>query len=66
MTTPRLIVGAALMLLTVLLLFGLPAHVGSAPWARTLLICAAGGIGTQVLLGKRIPGFRWRTRHRTI
>ena len=53
MSTPRKIVD-----------LGVFTHQG-APWIRLLLACIDAFLGVQVLLGKRIPGFHWRTRHQT-
>ena len=58
MKTPRYIVGGLLLLLAVLQLLGMRGHAGAALWARVLIMCLTGFIGTQVLQGKRIPGFR--------
>jgi Na+/H+ antiporter NhaA len=64
MSTPRKIVGGLLLVLAALVYLGLITHPESAaPWARVLLSCIAAFLGVQVLLGKRIPGFHWRTRH---
>ena len=63
MSTPRKIVGGLLLVLAALVYLGVFTHAGAAPWARVLLSCIAAFVGTQVLLGKRIPGFHWRTRH---
>ncbi len=65
MSTPRKIVGGALLVLAALVYLGVFTHPGAAPWARLLLACIAAFLGIQVLLGKRIPGFHWRTRHLT-
>ncbi len=65
MSTPRKIVGGALLVLAALVYLGVFTHPGAAPWARLLLACIAAFLGIQVLLGKRIPGFHWRTRHQT-
>jgi hypothetical protein len=64
MTTPRFILGSALLTLAVLQLLLLPSHAAAAPLARVLLICVAAFAATQVLLRKRLPGFRLRTRQR--
>ena len=53
--TPRRIVGGLLLLLAVLCLFGLRGHAGMTLAARVLIMEVAGFIGTQVLLGKRLP-----------
>ena len=65
MTIPRTIVGGALLVLAVLVYLGALSHPGAAPWARVLIASIAAFLGTQVLLGKRIPGFHWRTSHQT-
>jgi len=65
MSTPRKVVGGLLLVLAVLVYLGLITHPGAAPWARVLLSCIAAFLGIQVLLGKRIPGFHWRTRYQT-
>ena len=62
MSTPRKIVGGLLLVLAALVYMGVFSHPG-APWARLLLACIDAFLGVQVLLGKRIPGFHWRTRH---
>ena len=63
MSTPRKIVGGLLLILATLVYVGLFSHPGQAPWTRLLLTCIIAFLGIQVTLGKRIPGFRWRTRH---
>ncbi len=65
MSTPRKIVGGLLLVLAALVYLGVFTHAGAAPWARVLLSCIAAFFGTQVLLGRRIPGFHWRTRRQT-
>jgi hypothetical protein len=60
--TPRHIVGGLLLLLAVLCLFALRGHAGMGLYARLLVMVVAGFDGTQVLRGKRIPGFSLRTR----
>ena len=65
MSTPRKIVGGMLLVLAALVYLGVFTHPGAAPWARLLLACIATFLGIQVLLGKRIPGFHWRTRYQT-
>jgi hypothetical protein len=60
--TPRHIVGGLLQLLAVLCLFALRGHAGMGLYARLLVMMVAGFVGTQVLCGKRLPGFDWRTR----
>ena len=65
MSTPRKIVGGMLLVLAALVYLGVFTHPGAAPWARLLLACIAAFLGIQVLLGKRIPGFHWRTRRQT-
>jgi uncharacterized membrane protein YjjB (DUF3815 family) len=62
MGTPRKIVGGLLLVLGSLVYLGLFTHPGAAPWARVLLACIIAFVGTQVTLGKRLPGFRWRVR----
>ena len=64
MSTPRKIVGGLLLVLAALVYMGVFTHPG-APWARLLLACIDAFLGVQVLLGKRTPGFHWRTRHQT-
>ena len=64
MSAPRKIVGGLLLVLAALVYMGVFTHPG-APWARLLLACIDAFLGVQVLLGKRIPGFHWRTRHQT-
>ena len=64
MSTPRKIVGGVLLVLAALVYMGVFTHPG-APWARLLLACIDAFLGVQVLLGKRIPGFHWRTRYQT-
>ena len=64
MSTPRKIVGGLLLVLAALVYMGVFTRPG-APWARLLLACIDLFLGIQVLLGKRIPGFHWRTRHQT-
>ena len=64
MSTPRKIVGGLLLVLAALVYMGVFTHPG-APWARLLLACIDAFLGVQVLLGKRIPGFHWRTRRQT-
>ncbi len=59
---PRSIVGGLLLLLAVLCLFGLRGHAGMGLYGRLLVMMVAGFVGTQVLRGKRLPGFNWRTR----
>jgi hypothetical protein len=51
-----------LLILAGLLLFGLISHVHVAPWARLILTLVVAFVGTQVLFGRRLPGFRWRTK----
>jgi hypothetical protein len=63
MTTPRKIVGGVLLVLAGLVYLGLFTHPTAAPWARVLLTCMLAFVGTQVILGRRLPGFRWRARH---
>jgi len=63
MSTPRKIVGGMLLVLAALVYLGVFTHPGAAPWARLLLACIAAFLGIQVLLGRRIPGFHWRTEH---
>jgi len=65
MSKPRKIVGGALLVLAALVYLGVFTHPGAAPWARLLLACIDAFLGIQVLLGKRIPGFHWRTSHQT-
>ena len=65
MSTPRKIVGGVLLVLAALVYMGVFTHPGGAPWIRLLLACVDAFLGVQVLLGKRIPGFHWRTRHQT-
>ena len=65
MSTPRKIVGGVLLVLAALMYLGVFTHPDAAPWARLLLACIDAFLGIQVLLGKRIPGFHWRTRHQT-
>ena len=65
MNTPRKIVGGLLLVLAALVYLGLFTQPGSAPWVRLLLACIDAFLGVQVLLGKRIPGFHWRTRRQT-
>ena len=65
MSTPRKIVGGVLLVLAALVYLGVFTHPAAAPWARLLLACIAAFLGIQVLLGKRIPGFHWRTRYQT-
>jgi hypothetical protein len=60
--TPRHIVGGLLLLLAVLCLLGLRGHTRMGLYARLLVMVMAGFDGTQVLRGKRLPGFHWRTR----
>ena len=55
--TPRHVVGGLLLLLAVLCLFALRGHAGIGLYARLLVMLAAGFVGTQVLRGKRLPGF---------
>jgi len=62
MSGPRKIVGGVLLVLAVLVYLGLFTHPAAAPWIRVLLACIAAFVGTQVTLGKRIPGFRRRMR----
>ncbi len=62
MTVPRMIVGGLLLILAGLMFFGLIAHVHVAPWARLLLTLLIAFVCTQVLFGKRLPGFSWRTK----
>ena len=54
--------GGLLQLLAVLCLFALRGHAGMGLYARLLVMMVAGFVGTQVLCGKRLPGFDWRTR----
>ena len=63
MSTPRKIVGGLLLVLGALVYLGLFTHPNAAPWIRVLLSCIAAFVGMQVILGKRLPGFRWRLRH---
>ncbi len=65
MSTPRKIVGGVLLVLAALVYMGVFTHPSGAPWTRLLLACIDGFLGVQVLLGKRIPGFHWRTRPQT-
>ena len=62
MKVPRMIVGMLLLILAGLLLFGLISHVHVAPWARLILTLVVAFVGTQVLFGRRLPGFRWRAK----
>ncbi len=62
MKVPRMIVGVLLLILAGLMLFGLISHVHVAPWARLILTLVVAFVGTQVLFGRRLPGFRWRTK----
>ena len=64
MSRPRKIVGGVLLVLAALVYLGVFTHQG-APWIRLLLACIDAFLGVQVLLGKRIPGFHWRTRRQT-
>ena len=61
---PRMIVGTLLIALAWGVVFtGLTGMTGARPTAGgVLLAIAAAFVGTQVLLGKRIPGFKRRTR----
>ncbi|HUE29600.1 MAG TPA: hypothetical protein VMR79_01925 [Verrucomicrobiae bacterium] len=65
MSTPRKFVGGVLLILAGLVYLGVLTHPTAAPWVRVLLSCISAFVGTQVLLGKRIPGFNRRTRHGT-
>jgi len=65
MSTPRKIVGGLLLVLAALVYLGVFTQPRSAPWVRLLLACIDAFLGVQVLLGKRIPGFHWRTRRQT-
>jgi len=62
MNVPRKIIGGLILVLAVLVYLGLLSHPGAAPWTRVLLASIIAFVGTQVTLGKRLPGFRWRTR----
>jgi hypothetical protein len=63
MPIPRLIVGGVLLTLGLLAILDLPGvHAHGAAISQAFIAILAASIGTQVLLGKRIPGFRRRTR----
>ena len=63
MPIPRLIVGGVLLALGLLAMLNLPGvHPHSAALSQALVAILAASIGTQVLLGKRIPGFRRKTK----
>jgi hypothetical protein len=60
---PRMIVGGLLLgMAGILLVLLVAAPVSQVPATRLLLILALVFIGTQVFFGRRIPGFRRRTR----
>jgi hypothetical protein len=63
MPIPRMIVGGLLVAMGVAVFLRLPGP-HSVTWdvARVVIVGALCFVGTQVLLGKRIPGFRKRQR----
>jgi hypothetical protein len=61
---PRIIVGLLLLAMAGIMfgVFGVK-PLGHVPLARLALLLAIAFIGTQVLFGRRLPGFRRRTRN---
>jgi hypothetical protein len=63
MMTPRALMGALLLVQSGLVYSGILTHHGTKTnLARLVISCIAAFAGTQVLFGRRLPGFRWRAR----
>jgi len=61
---PRMIVGCLLLgMAGIMLVFLIAAPVTHAPFARLVLLLTTTFVGTQVLWGRRIPGFKRRSVH---